>query len=443
MSSSSSGQTSALATRSEYEVPDSYRNITEVSAVGPVQDQNELFGLDGRSIEERAATTRPRPCPRTEGQVAEKPTVSKWLTELYTVSYLIFFAILGTLARLGLQALTFYPGAPVLFSSVWPNLAGSLFIGFLAEDGNLFRFGWGISTVAAERQGRSKKNEESASASASDTPAQKKAHLAVKKTIPLYVGLATGFCGSFTSFSSFMRDLLLAVANDLPAPDGTAVPSRNGGYSFLALLAVALGTISLSFSGFYVGAQLASGLASVTPSLPYGLTRKIVDPLAVLLGWGSWLGAVLLSILPPDRHSQPGASELWRGRATFALVFAPLGCLLRFYISTRLNGRAASFPLGTFAVNVAGTAILGMAWDLAHSSQGGGVVGCQVLQGIEDGFCGCLTTVSTWIMELAVLGHRKAYIYGGGSVLSGFVVMIAIMGGLRWSEGFAPPSCVH
>lgn len=416
-----------------------------------------MFGLDSRSIKDLATARR-----GTEERVPEKKSVSprrlaedseakaevfvsKWMTELYTISYLILFAILGTLARLGLQALTSYPGAPLLFSSVWPNFAGSLFIGFLAEDSNLFRYGWGMPTAAGQ-QARAKKDEESTSPDhvqlpTLDTPAQKKAHLAVKKTVPLYIGLATGLCGSFTSFSSFMRDLFLAVSNDLPAPDGSII-SRNGGYSFLALLAVAIGTISLSFSGFYLGAQLASGLSPVTPSLPYGVTRKVVDPLAVLLGWGSWIGAILLSIIPPDRYSQPGASEFWRGRATFALVFAPLGCLMRFYVSARLNGRIASFPLGTYAVNVAGTAILGSAWDLAHTSQGG-VIGCQVLQGIEDGFCGCLTTVSTWIMELAVLGHRRAYIYGGGSVLSGFALMVAITGGLRWSEGFSAPSCIH
>jgi fluoride exporter len=46
-------------------------------------------------------------------------------------------------------------------------------------------------------------------------------------------------------------------------------------------------------------------------------------------------------------------------------------------------------------------------------------------------------------MELAVLGRRRAYIYGGGSVLSGFALTVAIMGGLRWSEGFSALSCIH
>ncbi|KAK6851872.1 hypothetical protein PG995_011997 [Apiospora arundinis] len=74
-----------------------------------------------------------------------------------------------------------------------------------------------------------------------------------------------------------------------------------------------------------------------------------------------------------------------------------------------------------------GTAVLGMAWDLAHVPSGG-VIGCQVLQGIEDGFCGCLTTVSTWVSELTGLRRRNAYIYGLASVVVGLALMVAIMG---------------
>ncbi|KAI1755312.1 CrcB-like protein-domain-containing protein [Xylaria castorea] len=449
-------------TGSDYEVPESYLNLPEVGDVSAIQDRNQLSDLDSCSIEGLASRLRsdeetpqkrdslakrqqphvpPIQPPETEAGIA----LSKSATEFYTVSYLILFAIFGTLARLGLQALTFYPGAPISFSSVWPNFAGSLIMGFLTEDRMLFRYERGSTESYSQQLAKLKKDEEAGSPDsqriAQDLAAAKKAHLAVKKTIPLYIGLTTGFCGSFTSFSSFIRDIFLALSNDSPMPDGVATP-RNGGYSFLALLAVTIGTVSLSFAGFHVGAHLAEALEPAVPSLRYPLSRRVIDPLAVVLGWGSWIGAVVLSIVPPDRHNNPGASEFWRGRATFALVFAPLGCLARFYASARLNGRLAAFPLGTFVVNVAGTVVLGLAWDLAHVPEGD-VIGCQVLQGIEDGFCGCLTTVSTWILELAVIGRRKAYIYGGASVASALVLMLAIMGGLRWSQGFSDLLCVH
>lgn len=64
---------------------------------------------------------------------------SKFLTKLYTVSYLIFFSFVGTLARLAIEALTFYPGAPVTTSILWANVAGSFIMGFLSEVHELFR----------------------------------------------------------------------------------------------------------------------------------------------------------------------------------------------------------------------------------------------------------------------------------------------------------------
>ena len=160
-----------------------------------------------------------------------------------------------------------------------------------------------------------------------------------------------------------------------------------------------MSTLALSLGGLISGAHLAIFSASVSPRIHGSFTRRFVDPFVVFLGFGSWLGAIFMTIWPPDRPSRP---EAWRGEVLFALVFAPVGCLLRFYASLKLNGLVPSFPLGTFTVNMLGTAIEGMCFDIQHvgvgvmGRMGGGIVGCQVLNGVMDGFCGCLTTVSTW-----------------------------------------------
>ncbi|KAK8123414.1 hypothetical protein PG999_003332 [Apiospora kogelbergensis] len=448
----------------DYDVPESYVNVAESSALGPIQNRDDAESyrhqsfLEERSQDQRYSRDQQRRRRDSKSKVdngssnKEHPQVyqvSRLATQLYTISYLILFSIVGTLARLGLQALTYYPGAPLATSVVWPNFAGCIVMGFLSEDRKLFLNEWGTPHYhqKVEQAKKAREGQESGNSSSErpqvDLAAAKKAHMATKKSIPLYIGLATGFCGSFTSFSSFIRDVFLALSNDLTTPNGGNVTSpRNGGLSFMALLAVIITTVSLSISGLLFGAHLAICLESVLPSLPFVTTRKVVDRICVPLAWGCWLGAVFLSIFPPDRSSHSGKSETWRGRATFALVFAPLGCLGRFYTSMYLNGRIASFPLGTFAVNILGTAVLGMAWDLAHVPSGG-VIGCQVLQGIEDGFCGCLTTVSTWVSELTGLRRRNAYIYGFTSVIVGLAFMVAIMGGLRWSHGFAGLVCLH
>ncbi|KAF5019602.1 hypothetical protein F66182_8388 [Fusarium sp. NRRL 66182] len=424
-----------------YSVPRSYNNLDEVSSIHPIeeppldtaQDQPagfSSFARHGTPIEDL------EPMPEETGQ----RSISKLATELYTHSYLVLFAILGTLARIGLTALTRYSGTPVIFNTVWANFTGSLVMGFLAEDRNLFRREWGHATYdKVIKRAKQRKDDGDGSGSSHqkevDLEAAKRAHLAAKKTIPLYIGLATGFCGSFTTFSSFIRDVFLALSNELSTPGWAESPtSRNGGYSFMAMLAVVIATVSLSLSGLSVGAHLAIGLERVTPTISFSLSRRVLDPLGVLLGWGCWFAAVLLAIFPPRKT--------WRGQAIFALVFAPLGCLLRFHLSLHLNGKKAAFPLGTLSANILGTVLLGMSWDLAHVPLGG-VVGCQVLQGIEDGFCGSLTTISTWVAELGSLRRRSAWMYGTTSVVVSLALMIAIMGGLRWSDGYNKLLCAY
>ncbi|KAL4801171.1 CrcB-like protein-domain-containing protein [Aspergillus venezuelensis] len=349
-------------------------------------------------------------------------------TTLYTLSYLIFFSIFGTLARLGLQALTFYPGAPVVTGVLWANVGGSLLMGFFLEDKNIFREEWG----------RPRKDDANNTTEAEET----KRHNSVKKTIPLYIGLTTGFCGSFTSFSSFIRDIFLALSNDLPNPAESSGSAPNGGYSFMALVAVILTTVSLSLGALIVGSHLALALQKVNlaPTLPFRLTRRFIDPLFTFLGIGCWIGTIFISIFPPAGH------ESWRGKSTFAIVFAPLGTLARFYLSLLLNARLPNFPLGTFTINILGTLILAMAYDLQHShpiiSSTSAVISCQVLQGVMDGFCGCATTVSTWAAEINGLKRRRdGYVYGGVSVAVALGLFVVVAGSLRWNRGFGSPVC--
>lgn len=488
----------------DYDIPDNYTELDEIAAPAPLESrkdtrqdvlENRLSpkgssrqgrgsrgSLGGREhkITELAA---PPPCgthcndPSTSKEstipIAEvkdvrhpapRRMVSGFATELYTVSYLIFFSLLGTLARLGLQALTFYPGAPVQFGLLWANFGGSLLMGFLSEDQKLFRehFQSRGSDVA-----KSKDDEEQGYLNNSDpglrpyiAAAQKQAtskqQAAMKKTIPLYIGLATGFCGSFTSFSSFIRDAYLALSNRLPVPvshpstapvaAGSTV-SRNGGYSFMAICAVIMVTVILCLGALLLGAHVAIALEPLTPGIPQLVARRIADRMIVFIAWTAWLGAVFMAIWPPDRPSgsdglTSSTHEFWRGDALFALVFAPLGCLLRFYASLHLNGKFQSFPFGTFAVNIFGTVMEGLFYDLQHVPLGGRV-GCQVLQGLMDGFCGCLTTVSTWVAELKGLRIRHAYVYGSVSVGVGVGLMVIIMGSFQWTMGFNAPLCRH
>ncbi|CAD6577650.1 MAG: hypothetical protein ASARMPRED_008355 [Alectoria sarmentosa] len=403
--------------REDYTLPDDYDNLDEITAPSPIEspleDRKQGYLEDrtaGSSNDNLNEVGAPSPVEssqndREEGYLEDRDSgspstdektekedvpsrrhrASKFTTEIYTMSHLAFFSIMGTLARLGLQALTFYPGAPVQTGLLWANVGGSFIMGFLSEDRKLFREESGTSSSSKQAKG----HDEEKGRPMSPSPSVSQRHATVKKTMPLYIGLATGFCGSFTSFSSFMRDCFFALSNALQVPishpstapiAATVNVHRNPGYSIMAVLAVLIITIGLSLGAVQLGAHLALGLEPFTPSLPMLFSRKIVDRSMVLLALGCWLGAILMALWPPDRPGGPVGNasweqETWRSQALFALVFAPLGCLLRFYASLHLNGKIKSFPLGTFAVNVFGTMMEAIFIDLQRVPIGGMYVG--------------------------------------------------------------------
>lgn len=450
-------------------VPDHFYNLDEVALPSPVENPDERPIYRHRSLEDRLPSEdRTRRATETdvtsperkdaekgeeEGDEKDVPNpqgifASRAITELCTVSHLMFFSILGTLARLGLETLTKYPGAPVVFTSLWVNFAGSLFFGFLAESSdrvNATRIedryadqregsGSNSSRTIGDEEQRAGEGENKQQPDEDDLPPQRQPSL-------LYVGLSTGFCGSFTTFSSFMRDVFLALSNNMTSPP----PSRSIGDNFMAPLAILISTLFLCVAAIRGGAHIAILVGKVNWVLPgrmHFLLNRAMLPIGVLM----WAGAVVMAAVPPDRPSGPASrgtwgDETWRGLVLFALVFAPVGCIARFYLSSKLNGLQAGFPIGTFVANTIGTMILGMAWDLQHSSAGSSRVSCQVLQGIMDGFCGCLTTVSTWVAELGSLRRGHAYVYGGVSLGVSLASLVIIMGSHLWSTGWTQLTC--
>lgn len=448
-------------------VPDHFYNLDEVSLPSPVENPYERRICRHRSLEQRLsseevtrrATTTNVSTPKgkdteraadgeTEKDVPNPQGIfaSRAITELCTICHLTFFSILGTLARLGLEALTKYPGAPVVFTSLWVNFAGSLLFGFFAESSDRVN-----ATRVEDRyadQGEGLDNNSSRTMRDEEDHAEQAAEEREEDDLPpqrqpslLYVGLSIGFCGSFTTFSSFMRDVFLALSNNMTSPP----PSRSIGDDFMAPLAILIGTLFLCLAAIRAGAHIAILVGKVNWVLP-GSYHFLLNRAMLTIGIGLWAGAIIMAAVPPDQPSGPASrgtwgDETWRGLVLFALVFAPVGCIVRFYLSSKLNGLQAGFPMGTFAANIIGTMVLGMAWDLQHSSAGSTRVGCQVLQGIMDGFCGCLTTVSTWVAELGSLRRKHAYVYGGVSLGVSLASLVVIMGSHLWSKGWMEPTC--
>lgn len=119
---------------------------------------------------------------------------------------------------------------------------------------------------------------------------------------------------------------------------------------------------------------------------------------------------------------------------TAALVFlgAMVGAPLRYLADRAVQARHDSvFPWGTLTVNVAGCLMLGGLTGAALSA--------PVLSLLGTGFCGALTTYSTFGYETLRLAEQRSYFYatvnvvvsviaGLGAALLGYTVVSAFLG---------------
>lgn len=125
----------------------------------------------------------------------------------------------------------------------------------------------------------------------------------------------------------------------------------------------------------------------------------------------------------------------WMRSAWFCSLFAPFGCILRWYLSRfnyTLPGRWAWLPVGTLGANLVGCIItFALQCPLTRSSLALGYWGNLLLPAAQIGFVGSLTTVSTMVTEIAKLleafpdsihGYTYVIMSIGGGVLSGLIV---------------------
>jgi CrcB protein len=102
----------------------------------------------------------------------------------------------------------------------------------------------------------------------------------------------------------------------------------------------------------------------------------------------------------------------------FVALGAALGAPLRYLVDRAVQARHDSlFPWGTFAVNVAGSLILGV---LIGGATAGAVPG-SLSTLLGTGMCGALTTYSTFGFETVRLVEQRAGFYAVLNAVAGIV----------------------
>lgn len=292
-------------------------------------------------------------------------------------SWITIFAILGTLTRLGIQALNTYPGQ-LIPNLVWAQFIGCAVIGFLANDVTFF-------------------------------PKD-------KRYDAMYLGLTVGYCGSTTSFSAW----ILAVYEDLANTNGY---DRPRGYNVISIITEVMVTLAASILAFKLGQHAALWAGSTLKPRPVpDLANLPAIAGLFVIALGFQVGAIITTGIRRD----------WRGVVGFAMVLSPAGALTRWYLSKWLNRKVPAFPMGTFAANMVGVLLEGIFHLLQYHSANGN--SCSILQGLQDGYCGALTTVSTFVSELFALRLKHAYIYAATSIAIAGVLYVLVDGVDYWTH---------
>jgi len=84
------------------------------------------------------------------------------------------------------------------------------------------------------------------------------------------------------------------------------------------------------------------------------------------------------------------------------------GTLARYGLAGLVQRLAGpDFPWGTFAVNILGAFLFGLAWRLAMER---GLIGPEARVVILTGFMGAFTTFSTWVFESGELARETEWL---------------------------------
>ncbi|WFD03623.1 hypothetical protein MOBT1_002324 [Malassezia obtusa] len=336
-----------------------------------------------------------------------------------------FASLWGTLTRLGLQGLNTYDGQSIE-PLVWAQAVGCLVMGWVTYSEN---------RRVLERWYK-----------------------------PLFPMVSTGYCGSVTSYSSWVFAVFQAFSNNKHY-------NRHGLHNVMDALTQTAATVGLSLAAFWGGRCLAGRLrltyldalfkkpcasasaadahAECGASLaPHNTPAKAPSPVcahaaSIALGLFFWIGAALLcGLYRPFR------------RETYALVLSPPGALLRWQLARfnqappqnkpSVSGAIRRWPWGTAAANILAVLV----YCAAETAQYVGYVtgpqslgaytpdACNALYGLQNGFCGTLSTISTLAAELiAMKPPRNAFAYLLFSWTIGIVISILLVGAPWWSLG--------
>lgn len=342
--------------------------------------------------------------------VEDTPFSKRYLVSLEVV----FFSILGNMARVGMTKLTsydneyahFYPG-----TCLWSNFTACFVMAWCNH---------AVSFWQSLLQGSGKTN---------------------MKQMALHSGITAGFCGSFSTWSSLLIEVLFKTIDYMNG--GHRLP--NHGYGVMEFFSVLLIQMGVSFLGYYLGKDVAALIdLSIDPEkesrvLNYRVCR-VFELTTAFLGVGVLIANIVLACTL-------SLDNFWKSQYAVAILFGAVGAWLRFRLS-KYNGSFGLnwFPSGTLMANIIACTLIAvfyvLLYGIKNSATGSLILTSQIHRVIvgafSTGFCGSLSTTSSFVNELYNLQYPfQRYRYFFITFLSCFILMFLIICPYAWTKGFS------
>ena len=245
----------------------------------------------------------------------------------------------------------------------------------------------------------------------------------------LYTTLATGLCGSLTTFSSWNAEaaLVLLQVNDTslaPLPD---VQHASRAVGFITVVMLGVGApVSLLLLGRNITSLV---------KLPKHLTQKhrpgnnlkscIVGGVCIACYILVTITLVTVGVVTRSYHTM------------FSLLLGPIGTYIRWCLGSLDKSPSKTlrqFPFGTLIANAGGSAVLaGTLLAAAYFTTETSDIYASLLAGVAIGFCSSLTTVSSFVAQLCALPLPVGGLYAVVSIGVGQVIFIVALGTYSWT----------
>eukprot|EP01135_Chromosphaera_perkinsii_P003561 Nk52_evm19s248 gene=Nk52_evmTU19s248 len=311
---------------------------------------------------------------------------------LYFCSISIF-AYAGVIIRVYLEKLSKYDGFES-FSPLWPEIIGCVIMGFFV---------------------------------------QQKGKMMPHQYAPLaalFIGISTGLCGSITTFSTWNASAIKALVDF----DNTINTSATRVWTWIT---VTVAGVAIPFGALRFGNHLGMLYNHMEKRFAKDTGKKDVEggkkeslvPKNIVYSYMDWM--LIIAFIPVTVFVIVLSNQLDRDDYVFDFVFALAGANLRYQLSF-LNKLHRKFFFGTFAANILGCALLGL-FTVLQKDLSLTTLQNNVFIGLETGFCGCLTTISTFIVEVELLSVKSSNRYAWVSIIVAQLFFIVTLGTYTWA----------